>query len=88
MNEIPTSLLVPLPGGFSGKRYGVYSMRHETAERVIFRIIKRDRDLIREIAELLNMSEAQFVRETAINMSKVIKKHMEEHNALAGDRSG
>lgn len=86
--DVPTSILVPLPGGFSGKRYGVYSMRHETAERVIFRIIKRDRDLIREIAELLNMSEAQFVRETAINMSKVIKKHMEEHNALAGDRSG
>lgn len=86
--DVPTSLLVPLPGGFSGKRYGVYSMRHETAERVIFRIIKRDRDLIREVAELLNMSEAQFVRETAINMSKVIKKHMEEHNALASDRSG
>ena len=86
--NVPTSLYVPLPAGNSGKRHGVYSMRGHDGQRVIIRILRSDRDIIKQAAELLNMSEAQFVRESSLNTAKVIRKHMEEHNADASDRSG
>jgi uncharacterized protein (DUF1778 family) len=86
--DVPMMLTVPLPGGNSGRNHGVKSLRYSTADRVIFRIRHSDRETIKRAAELLNMSEAQFVRETAVNMSKTILKHAEEHNAHASDRSG
>jgi uncharacterized protein (DUF1778 family) len=86
--NVPMMLTVPLPSGNSGRNHGVKSLRYSTADRVIFRIRQADRVTIKRAAELLNMSEAQFVRETAINMSKVILKHAETHNAESSDRSG
>lgn len=85
---IPTQLTVPLPDGNSGRSYGVKSVRYKTAERVIFRIRYQDRETIKRAAGLLDMSEAQFVREVAINTAKVILLHQERHNADASDGSG
>lgn len=86
--NVPTQLMVPLPEGNHGKRFGVYSTRGSKGERVIFRILQHNRDIIKAAAELLNMSEAQFVRETALNTAKVIMRHVEEHNVDESDRSG
>jgi uncharacterized protein (DUF1778 family) len=84
---IPTQLTVPLPDGTGNKHYGVKSLRYDTAQRVIFRIRESDRGTIKQAAELLNMSEAQFVRETAVNTARVIIRHMENHNANSSNRS-
>ena len=79
---------MPLPTGNFERNYGVHSVRHSTAERVIFRVTHANRELIKEIAKELGMTEAQFCREAATNMAKSIRKHMEDHNADASDRSG
>lgn len=85
---VPTVLQVPIPTGNFERNYGVFSVRHSTAERIIFRITAANRDLIQQAAKVLEMTEAQFVRECATNMAKVILKHQEDHNADAGNRSG
>lgn len=85
---IPTVLAVPLPTGHFKRNHGVRSLKHSTAERIIFRIGHNDREMIKQVAKVLEMTEAQFVREAAKNMAKVIVKLMEKHNADAGDRSG
>lgn len=84
---IPTTLVVPIPSGNFERNYGVFSVRHSTAQRVIFRITSANRDLIRKAAKMLEMTEAQFVRETCTNMAKALLQHAEKHNEDASNRS-
>lgn len=76
----PSILRVPLPAGNFGREYGVNSVRHESAERITFRIRQSHRELIVQAARILEMTEAQFVRDAAVNMAKVILKHAEMGN--------
>lgn len=75
-----TSLYVPLPTGNFGRNYGVHSTRHASAERVTLRITADHRELIQRAAKVLDMSEAQFIRETATNAAKALFQQIEEHN--------
>ena len=81
------TLFIPIPSGFFGNRYGVHSTRHVSAERVIFRITKIDRTTIKQGAKLLDMTEAAFIRETALTVAKALIKQTEEHNAHANSSS-
>lgn len=87
---IPNALYVPLPIGNGGRHYGVKSVRHHTAERVTLRVTADDRELLQRAARVLEMSEAQFTRETAVNAAKALFKQIEdyEHGNDGGIRSG
>jgi len=83
----PTILQVPLPTGNFERNYGIYSTKHHTAQRLVFRVTKSNKDMILKAARMLQMTEAQFAREATTNMAKVILKHAEDHNAHPDDRS-
>lgn len=83
--EVPNALYVPLPTGNGGRHYGVKSVRHHTAERVTLRVTADDRTLIQRAARVLEMTEAQYMRETATNVAKALFKQIEEH---ADDNDG
>jgi hypothetical protein len=86
-SSVNTELYIPIPVGFFGYKYGVHSTRHASAERIIIRITKADRQLLKRGAELLDMREAQFIREIAITAAKALIQRAEEHD-YPGDRSG
>lgn len=77
--SIPNALYVPLPTGNGGRHYGVKSVRHYTAERVTLRVTASDRELIQRAAQVLEMTEAQYMRETATNVAKALFKQIEDH---------
>lgn len=87
MYNTPTILQVPLPTGNFERNYGIYSTKHKTAQRIVFRITQSNKDIVLKAAKMLQMTEAQFSREATTNMAKVILKHAEEHNAHPDDRS-
>lgn len=90
-NTIPVTLVVAIPSeGTFLKNYGVHSVRHPSAERIIFRVQKVQRDIIQRAAKVLEMSEANFVRSSAVNMAKAILAEKEKNNECddPGDRSG
>lgn len=76
---VPSALYVPLPSGNFGRQYGVKSTRHESAERVTLRVTADERELIQRAAQVLEMSEARFMRDASLNVAKSLFKQMEEH---------
>ena len=74
-------LCIPIPNGYFGKRHGVHSTRHASAERIIFRISRSNRLILKQGAELIDMCEAEFIREIALAAAKVLIKRAEEHDA-------
>lgn len=89
-DTLPVTLRVPIPAEDFERNQGVYSVRHPSAERIIFRLQKRHRDLIQQAAGMIDMSEASFVRCSAVNMAKAILAEKEKHNERddPSDRSG
>lgn len=88
MATVPTVLHVPVPTGHFERNSGVFSTKHHTAQRVVIRMNAPQRQLIQKVARILEMTEAQYMREVSINTAKVVLKHAEEHNASLNDRSG
>lgn len=85
---VPTILHVPVPTGHFERNHGVYSCKHETGQRVVIRTNAMQRELIKKAAAMLEMTEAQYMREVSVNTAKVVIKHAEEFNARHNDRSG
>lgn len=88
MSTVPTILHVPVPTGHFERNHGVYSCTHSTAQRIVIKLTAHQRELIKKAAHMLEMTEAQYVRETSVNTAKVVIKHAEEFNAHHDDRSG
>jgi uncharacterized protein (DUF1778 family) len=88
MSTVPTILHVPVPTGHFERNYGVFSTKHPTGQRVVIRLNLQQRQLIQRAAKMLEMTEAQYMREVSINTAKVVLKHAEEFNGSDnGDRS-
>lgn len=85
---VPTALYVPIPNGNFLRRYGVYSTRHPDAGRVTVRMGVEQHAVIKQAAGILNMSEAEFIREGVASLARALIKHMEEHNADASTGDG
>ena len=83
------TLYIPITTGFFGYRLGVHSTRHPSAERIIMRITRADREVLKRGAKILDMKEAQFLREIGLTAAKALIKRAEEHaHAKPGDGVG
>jgi hypothetical protein len=92
MADEPTMLYVPIPSGKFQRRYGVFSTRHPEAHRITVRLGIEQRDAFIRAARILDMTEAEFVREGITALAKAIIKHVDEHkekhNVDPSDGSG
>jgi hypothetical protein len=88
MAEAPTSVYVPIPHGKFQRRYGVFSTRHPEASRITVRLGVEQYNLFKRAARILEMSEAEFVREGVTSLARAIVKHVEDHNANASTGDG
>ncbi len=86
-DEISTFML-PIPLPQTHINYGVHATTYQGARRFIQRYSEEDAKLITEQAARLGIPVAAFVKDSAINMARALKKQEKDHGTEHDLRSG
>ncbi len=83
-NVTKVTIPIPLP---PQNNFGVHATSHHSAVRLMQRMNKEQFELIRKQAVRLQITVAQFIKESAVNMAKALEQ-MEKDDAKHDLRSG